>query len=75
MFHYVQNGWPATVNNKYKPFYKRKDELLSIEAGYLQWGNRVIVPEKLHQDHPGAPRMKSVAQLFLVSCTRQRFWR
>ena len=56
------------MNDKYKPFYKHKDEL-SIEAGCLLWGNRVIVPEKfrstliekLHQDHPGASRMKSVA--------------
>ena len=34
VFRYVQNGWPATVNDKYKPFYKHKDEL-SIEAGCL----------------------------------------
>ena len=27
VFPYVQNGWPATVNDKYKPFYKHKDEL------------------------------------------------
>ena len=71
VFRYVQNGWPATVNDKYKPFYKHKDEL-SIEAGCLLWGNRVIVPEKfrstlieeLHQDHPGASRMKSVARSY-----------
>ena len=71
VFRYVQDGWPATVNDKYKPFYKRKDEL-SIEAGCLLWGNRVIVPEKfrptlieeLHRDHPGASRMKSVARSY-----------
>ena len=59
VFRYVQNGWPATVNDRYKSFYKQKDEL-SIEAGCLLWGNHVIVPEKfrptlieeLHQDHP-----------------------
>ena len=71
VFRYVQNGWPATVNDKYKPFYKHKDKLC-IEAGCLLWGNRVIVPEKfrstlieeLHQDHPGASRMKSVARSY-----------
>ena len=26
VFHYVQDGWPATVNDKYKPFYKHEDE-------------------------------------------------
>ena len=45
VFRYVQDGWPATINDKYKPFYKRKDEL-SIEAGCLLWGNRIIVPEE-----------------------------
>ena len=71
VFRYVQDGWPATVNDKYKPFYKHKDELC-IEAGCLLWGNRVIVPEKfrhtlieeLHRDHPGASRMKSVAHSY-----------
>ena len=71
VFCYAQNGCPATVNDKYKPFYKHKDEL-SIEAGCLLWGNRVIVPEKfrstliekLHQDHPGASRIKSVAHSY-----------
>ena len=74
VFCYVQDGWLATVNDKYKAFYKRKDEL-SIEAGCLLWGNRVIVPEKfqpilieeLHRDHPGASENEiSGPQLFLV---------
>jgi len=60
-FRFVQEGWPVKLNDKYKPFYKRKNEL-SIEAGCLLWGNRVIVPEKfrstlfeeLNRDHPGA---------------------
>ena len=71
VYRYVQEGWPATVNDKYKPFYKHKDELC-VEAGCLLWGNRVIVPEKfrhtlieeLHRDHPGASRMKSVARSY-----------
>ena len=71
VFRYVQNGWPATVNDKYKPFYKCKDELAS-EAGCLLWGNRVIVSEKFwptlieerHQDHPDASRLKSVAHSY-----------
>ena len=71
VFRYVQEGWPIKVNDQYKPFYKRKNEL-SIEAGCLLWGNRVIVPERfrstlleeLHRDHPGASRMKSVARSY-----------
>ena len=59
------------MDDKYKHFYKRKNEL-SIEAGCLLWGNRVIIPEKLkpklidelHRDHPGASRMKSVARSY-----------
>ena len=65
---FVQDGWPRQVEDNYKPFFKCKNEL-SIEAGCLLWGNRVIIPEKfkstlleeLHRDHPGASRMKSVA--------------
>ena len=71
VYRYVQEGWPATVNDKYKPFYKHKDELC-VEAGCLLLGNRVIVPEKfrhtlieeIHRDHPGASRMKSVARSY-----------
>ena len=73
VFCYVQNGWPTTVNDKYKPFYKRKDKLTIKLFACYGWGNRVIVPEKfrptlieeLHQDHPGASRMKSVARSYL----------
>ena len=46
VFCYVQDGWPRQVDDKYKHFYKRKNEL-SIEAGCLLWGNRIIIPEKL----------------------------
>ena len=71
VFRYVQDGWPVNVDQVYKPFANRKEEL-SIEAGCLLWGNRVIIPTKLrstlidelHRDHPGASRMKAVARSY-----------
>ena len=61
VYRFVQDGWPRQVEDNYKPFFKCKNEL-SIEAGCLLWGNRVILPEKfkstlleeLHQNHPRA---------------------
>jgi len=44
VFRYVQDGWPRQVDDEYKHFYKCKNEL-SIEAGFLLWGNHVIIPE------------------------------
>ena len=71
VFRYVQTGWPQHVDEAYKPIAHRKEEL-SIETGCLLWGNRVIIPTKLrsclvkelHRDHPGASRMKAVAQSY-----------
>ena len=71
IFCYVEAGWPSHVDEVYKPFVNRENEL-SIEAGCLLWGNRVIIPTKLrsclvaelHRDHPGASRMKAVARSY-----------
>ena len=46
VFRYVQIGWPQHVDEAYKTFGYRKQEL-SIETGCLLWGNRVIIPTKL----------------------------
>ena len=53
----------------FKPYTKRKNEL-SLEAGVILWGARVVVPDKgraklldeLHESHPGASKMKSIAR-------------
>ena len=71
VFRYVQIGWPLHVDEAYKPYGNWEHEL-SIEAGCVLWGNRVIIPTKLrsclvaelHRDHPGASRMKAVAQSY-----------
>ena len=69
MFRYTQEGWPAEVSTEMQPYYRRRAEL-SIEAGCLFWGTRVIVPLKLrpqvlaelHTSHPGIVRMKELAR-------------
>ena len=66
----LEGGWSEKVNDEeMKPFTKRKYEL-SIEAGVILWGARVIIPAKgqkkmlteLHESHPGASKMKSIAR-------------
>ena len=68
VFRYVElDGHHMYLDEAYKPFVNWENEL-SIEAGCLLWGNRVIIPTKLrsclvtelHRDHPGASRMKAV---------------
>ena len=52
----------------FQPF-QRKDEL-SIEDGYILWGNRVVIPlavhqrllDQLHAGKPGSSRMKRLAR-------------
>lgn len=66
---YTRAGWPEEVPQELQPYHSRRTEL-SIEAGCLFWGVRVIVPEKLraqvlselHASHPGIVRMKGLAR-------------
>ena len=52
-----------------QPYFAQKDEL-SVHAGCLMWGARVIVPPQgrdevmniLHDSHPGIVRMKGIAR-------------
>ena len=71
---YVLLGWPTTVSEEeLQPYYARKDEL-SVDAGCLLRGSRLIVPPQgreevmnvLHDSHPGIVRMKGIA--------RSRIW-
>ena len=73
---FVLKGWPnKTVDMKpedIKPYQNRKSEL-SLHAGCLMWGNRVVVPppgrsklmEQLHDCHPGMSQMKNLARSFV----------
>ena len=42
VLHYTQSGWPASVEPKMKPFFNRRLEI-TIEAGCLMWGIKVIM--------------------------------
>ena len=65
------SGWttPATVDDDFKPFQRRREEL-SLHDGCILWGNRVVVPpqarqhilDELHEGHPGMSRMKGIAR-------------
>ena len=69
---FVQQGWPDSPGEEYAVYFRRKEEL-SVQAGCLMWGSRVIIPtpgreailSELHECHPGIVRMKAVARSFL----------
>ena len=69
---HTKEGWPKQSterNPDLQPYFQRRHEI-TIEAGCLLWGMRVIVPRayqqavlaELHTSHPGIVRMKSLAR-------------
>ena len=66
---YLQRGWPSKVTLALQPYHSRQSEL-TIEAGCVLWGTRVVIPEacqkrvlqELHTSHPGIVKMKSIAR-------------
>ena len=66
---YTMEGWPDSVTPELQPYCTCRHEL-SVEAGCLMWGMKVIVPTKLqnrvlaelHTSHPGIVKMKSLAR-------------
>lgn len=69
---FTLNGWPRPHAQELGPYYVRRDEL-SLEQGCVTWGVRVVIPEQLrdrvlnllHEEHPGASRMKMLARSFV----------
>ena len=69
---YVLCGWPNKVQEKFKPYLHRKNELC-LENNCLIWGNRVVIPfhlrtkilSELHENHPGIVRMKAFARSYV----------
>ena len=67
---YMLSGWPDAIVPELKPYATRRCEL-TVEAGCLLWGMRVVVPEscrkgvlsELHISHPGMVKMKSLARV------------
>ena len=67
---FLEGDWTISpeMGDEFKPYTKRKNEL-SLEAGVILCGARVVVPDKgralldeLHESHPGASKMKSIAR-------------
>jgi hypothetical protein len=69
---FVMQGWRPTSDVELRPYQQRKDEL-SVQDGCVLWGSRVVVPppgrpkvmDELHEGHPGASRMKSLARSYV----------
>ena len=69
----VLQGWPSEVEEEaLNPYFIRREEL-SVHAGCLLWGARVIVPPQgreevlniLHDTHPGRVKMRSLARKYV----------
>lgn len=67
---FVLQGWPSAVeDNQLQPYFTRRNEL-SVHAGCLLWGSRIIIPPQgreevmniLHDSRPGIVRMKAIAR-------------
>ena len=70
---FVLHGWPTAVEEEaLKPYLARREEL-SVHAGCLLWGSRVVIPPQgreevlniLHECHPGIVKMKSLARSYV----------
>ena len=68
-------GWPTVLpegDTSLMPFFRKRNEL-TIEAGCILWGSRVVIPScdrptllsELHEGHVGASRMKELARNYL----------
>jgi len=68
---FVREGWPHKIEEYYKPFWKQR-EGLTVEAGCLLRGARVVIPKvlrekvlvELHMEHPGVSQMKAIARCY-----------
>ena len=70
--YYILHGWPTQdeIPEELKVYYIKQDEF-TVEDGCLLRGTRVVIPakyqpavlSKLHLNHPGMVRMKSLARL------------
>ncbi|XP_029551127.1 uncharacterized protein K02A2.6-like [Salmo trutta] len=70
---FLMQGWPPVIEDDgLGPYAKRKTEL-SVQDGCILWGSRVVVPppgraqvmDEVHEAHPGASRMKSLARSYI----------
>lgn len=42
---FLNSGWPNNIEDQFKPYFLKKDEL-SIYRNCILWGSRVIIPER-----------------------------
>ena len=69
---YLREGWPTNTSGDFKPFRDLQEEL-TTQGNVVLWGNRVVIPEKLHaklleelhRNHPGISRMKALAHSYV----------
>ena len=64
--------WLEHISQELRPYLKKSNKL-SFENDIIMWGLRVVIPScyrhkilsKLHKNHPGMSRMKSLSRLYI----------
>lgn len=72
VMYYLNSNWPDSIDNNFKPFFRRKEEL-SVENGVVMWGYRLVIPnklrntllEELHSTHFGISKIKTLARSYI----------
>ena len=70
--HYILHGWCDVTEAHLHPYASRRTEL-SVHAGCVLWGLRVVIPppgretvlHMLHDTHPGIVKMKNLARSYV----------
>lgn len=71
IMYWIRNGWPAKVENEFKVYWQKREEL-STYQGCILWGSRVVLPEimwstvleELHGNHDGIVITKALARSY-----------
>ncbi len=72
MRQYLRQGWPTDLEDHFKPYNFRQNEL-SLLNDCVLWGARVVIPppgrklvlEELHETHLGVSKMKALARSYI----------
>ena len=46
--HLRTGRWPQMINNIFRPYYDKREEM-SIEVGIILWGLKVVIPSSLQR--------------------------
>ncbi|KAG5876768.1 hypothetical protein JTB14_017339 [Gonioctena quinquepunctata] len=69
---YIRNGWPQRMDETFKPFWNRREEL--IEDDCILWGKRIIIAKKLRQKMLTELHVSRLCMVKTKSMARSYLW-